>query len=156
MRLVNNVLDLSRLEAGMMKYQIIDYDIVQLCNDAVGAVGLQNSHLRINFNSSLDQYTVRMDFNLMMKLIVSVLSNPFQDDLEEKSVTFTLDRTGEILCFKIVNSWLADVASDNQETAMQNDINTLFLKNFGGTYQIINEPNSFPTVIFTYPAHFTE
>ncbi len=156
MRLVNNVLDLSRLEAGMMKYQIVDYDIVQLCNDAVGAVGLQNAHLRVIFNPSLDQYNVRMDFNLMMKLIVSVLYNPFQDDSEDKTVTFTLDRTGEILCFKILNSWLADVAYDNQETAMQNDINTLFLKNFGGTYQMINEPNSFPTVIFTYPAHFTE
>lgn len=156
MRLVNNVLDLSRLEAGMMKFQIIDHDIVQLCNDAVGAVSLQNSYLRINFTSSLNQYMVRMDFNLLMKLIVNVLANPFQDKSEEKSITFTLDRTGEILCFKIINSWLADVTSDNQETTMQNDINTLFLKNFGGTYQIINECNSFPTVIFTYPAHFVE
>lgn len=156
MRLVNNVLDLSRLEAGMMKFQIVEYDTVQLCNDAIGAVVMQNSYLKVNFVSSLTQYVVRMDFNLMMKLIVSVLSNPFQDDLEEKSVTFTLDRTGEILCFKIVNSWLADATSDNQETTMQNDINTLFLKHFGGTYQMINEPNSFPTVIFTYPAHFLE
>ncbi len=156
MRLVNNVLDLSRLEAGMMKYQIINYDIVQLCNDAVGSAVMQSPHLQIKFSSGLNQYVVRMDFNLMMKLVVSVLTYPFQDDVEIKSITFTLERTGEILCFKIVNSWLADVGFDNQETAMQNDINTLFLKKFGGTYQIISEPNSFPTVIFTYPAHFQE
>ena len=43
MRLVNNVLDLSRLEAGMMKFQMSNYDIVQLCNDAVGMAHMQNS-----------------------------------------------------------------------------------------------------------------
>ena len=31
----NDVLDLSRLEAKMMKFQIQDYDAVALCNDCL-------------------------------------------------------------------------------------------------------------------------
>ena len=32
--LVNNVLDLSRLESGMMRFDVQSYDVVQLCRDA--------------------------------------------------------------------------------------------------------------------------
>ena len=34
MRLVNDVLDLSRLEAGMMKFNIQEYGLAELCNEA--------------------------------------------------------------------------------------------------------------------------
>ena len=37
--LVNNVLDLSRLESGMMRFDVQSYDVVQLCRDAVYMAG---------------------------------------------------------------------------------------------------------------------
>ena len=61
MRLVNNVLDLSRLEAGMMKFQMSNYDIVQLCNDAVGMAHMQNSTLHTHFISNIDEYIIHTD-----------------------------------------------------------------------------------------------
>ena len=33
MKLVNDVLDLSRLEAQMMKFQVQDYDVIELCKE---------------------------------------------------------------------------------------------------------------------------
>lgn len=53
MRLVNDVLNLSRLEANMMKYQLIDYDIVQICNNAIGVAQMQDPYLHIHFQSPI-------------------------------------------------------------------------------------------------------
>lgn len=92
MRLVNNVLDLSRLEAGMMKFQLSDYDIVQLCKDSVGMAQMQNPTLHIHFYSDIDEYIVYTDTNRMMQLIVSILTCPSPSFKEERDFQFTLDK----------------------------------------------------------------
>lgn len=156
MRLVNNVLDLSRLEAGMMRFQLSDYDIVQLCKDAVGMAQMQNPTLHIHFYSDIDEYIVYTDTNRMMQLIVSILTCPSPSFKEERDLQFTLDKNGEILCFKVTNSPLADLNYANQDSALRNDVNLLLLKHFGGTYQVIHDGKEGPTILFTYPATSTE
>lgn len=152
MLLVNNVLDLSRLEADMMKYQLTDYDIVQLCHDAIGSVQMQSPNLHINFQSSVTEYIVHTDCNRIIQMIISVLSGPYAVDKEERNIDFILDKSGEILCFKVVNSPLADSQYSGQEVSIRHDINRLLLKHFGGTYQIIADSSAGPTLLFTYPA----
>ena len=151
MSLVNNVLDLSRLEADMMKYQLTDYDIVQLCNDAICSAQMQRSNLHIHFQKSVNEYIIHTDCNRMMQIITSTLTG-FSTVQEEREVHFSLDRNGEILCFKITNSPLADKKYNNQETSIHHKINRLLLKHFNGTYQIIPDAPAGPTILFTYPA----
>lgn len=152
MRLVNNVLDLSRLEAGMMKFQMSDYDIVQLCKDAVGMAQMQNPTLHTHFHSNIDEYIIHTDTNRIMQLIVSLLICPLASFKEERDLQFTLDKNGEILCFKVTNCPLADLKYANQDSALRNDVNHLLLKHFGGTYQVIPDSKEGPTILFTYPA----
>lgn len=152
MRLVNNVLDLSRLEAGMMKFQMGDYDIVQLCNDAVGMAQMQNPTLQIHFQSNIDEYSVHTDINRFMQFVVSILTCPLASYKEEREINFTLNKNGEILCFKVTNSPLADPKYANQDSALRNDVNRLFMKHFGGTYQVLPDSKEGPTILFTYPA----
>lgn len=152
MRLVNNVLDLSRLEADMMKYQLTDYDIVQICNDAIGVAQMQDPNLHIHFQNNIKQHIVHTDYNRIMQMFVIALSCPFHPSEEERNIHFTLDRNGEILCFKIINSPLADGQCAGQEASIHHDINRLLLKHFGGTYQVITDAPAGPTLLFTYPA----
>ena len=151
MSLVNNVLDLSRLEADMMKYQLTDYDNVQLCNDAICSAQMQRSNLHLHFQKSVNEYIIHTDCNRMMQIITSTLTG-FSTVQEEREVHFSLDRNGEILCFKITNSPLADKIYNNQETSIHHEINRLLLKHFNGTYQIIPDAPAGPTILFTYPA----
>lgn len=156
MRLVNNVLDLSRLEAGMMKFQMSNYDIVQLCNDAVGMAHMQNPTLHTHFISNIDEYIIHTDTNRFMQFIVSILTCPFASFKEERDLNFTLNKNGEILRFKITNCPLADLKYANQDSALRNDVNRLFIKHFGGTYQVIPDSKEGPTILFTYPATSVE
>lgn len=151
MWLVNNVLALSRLEANMMKYQLDDYDIIQLCKDAIGVAQMQNQNLHVNFQSNMEQKIIQMDYSWILKLIVSTLTPPSVHNAEKREINFKVDKSGEIVCFKVSNSFLADPRYEGQEAAIQNDINNLLLKHFGGTYQIIPETEEGPLILFTYP-----
>lgn len=152
MLLVNNVLDLSRLEADMMKYQLSDYDIVQLCNDAVSAARMQNTDLQIDFQNNVEQFNIHTDCARMMQLIISTFTGPFSTSKEAHILHFTLEKNGEILCFKVVNSPLAAKENSGQEVSIRHEINRLLLKHFGGTYQVITDAPAGPTILFTYPA----
>lgn len=152
MLLVNNVLDLSRLEAGMMKYQLTDYDIVQLCNDAISTARMQSPQRHIEFRNSMEQYIIRTDCNRMMQMIISTLNGTSPTDRETGVVLFSLEKNGEILCFKVTNSPLATGNQKEQETSIRHDINRLLLKHFGGTYQVITDATEGSSILFTYPA----
>lgn len=152
MLLVNNVLDLSRLEAGMMKYQLTDYDIVQLCNDAISTARMQSPQRHIEFRNSMEQYIIRTDCNRMMQMIISTLNGTSPTDRETGVVLFSLEKNGEILCFKVTNSPLATGNQKEQETSIRHDINRLLLKHFGGTYQVITDATKGSSILFTYPA----
>lgn len=156
MELVNNVLDLSRLEAGMMKFQLSDYDVVQLCSDALGGARMHNPNLHIHFQHSIEEYTINTDCNRMMQLIISTLICPGTSLKVEREIQFTLTKNGENLCFKVTNSPLADLRYANQDTALRNDVNQLLLKHFGGTYQVMAGSQEGPTILFTYPAPAAE
>lgn len=151
MLLVNNVLDLSRLEADMMKYQLADYDIVQLCDDAVCSARMQNPNLQIDFQNSVEQCIINTDCNRMIQMIISTFMGPFSTSKEAHDIHFTLDKNGEILCFKVENSPLADKINSGQEVSIRHEINRLLLKHFGGTYQIIADAPAGATILFTYP-----
>lgn len=156
MRLVNNVLDLSRLEANMMKYQLTDYDIIQICNDAIGSAQIQDPTLHIQFQSNINQHIVHTDCNKIMQMLTSTLLCPFCPTREKQDILFTLEKKDKTLYFKIVNSPLADKLCTGQEASMRHEINRLLLKHFGGTYQVIEDAPEGPTILFTYPAGATE
>ena len=63
MRLVNDVLDLSRLEAKMMKFQIQDYDAVALCNEVCYMARMNNEKtgIQIRFTSEVDSLSLHTD-----------------------------------------------------------------------------------------------
>lgn len=145
-RLIIDVLDLSRLESGMVKYNVQENDMVQLCRDAEMMVRMQeNNEVRIDFNTSTDRLPVMLDSARFLKLLSSVIAAP--DDvsgsfhvklnlaLKEKAVTITV--TGAPL----LNS------SESMQN-IQHEINRLFLKAFGGSYQIVKEEGK---IIIVYP-----
>lgn len=151
MLLVNNVLDLSRLEADMMKYQLTDYDIVQLCHDVIDSVQMQNPKLHVHFQSNVKECIIQTDCNRIIQMIISILAGPSTIYNEERNINFILDKNCERLCFKVINSPLADKQYSGQEVSIRHDINRLLLKHFGGSYQIIADASAGPTLLFTYP-----
>lgn len=152
MRLVNDVLDLSRLEAKMMKFQIQDYDAVSLCNEVCYMARMNNEKtgIQIRFTPEVESLSLRTDTTRLGYALLSTLAYPHEHE-EERIIRFTLSRKGEMLYFRILNSPLADEAFTSQETGIRHEINQLLLAYFGGSYQVNARGTEGPEIVFTYP-----
>ena len=153
MKLVNDVLDLSRLEAQMMKFQVQDYDVIELCKEVCYIARVQNEQTGINvdFSTKIDSpIIIHTDTRRLTQALLSALVYP-QEHRQERYIRFILSREEDVLHFQICNSPLADPAFVSQETIIRHDINLLLLQHFGGDYFVNQETPENPEIVFIYP-----
>ncbi len=154
MRLVNDVLDLSRLEAGMMKFQIQEYDVLDLCNETLFMANRQNQNsIEIRFKHNIDAAAnITTDTGRLTQALLSTLTYP-RPEREFRKITFlvTLNKDMTEVEFRVLNSPLADKAFHSQEVSIRHEINRLLLKHFGGTYTHLEDAPEGPVIVFTYP-----
>lgn len=153
MKLVNDVLDLSRLEAQMMKFQVQDYDVIELCKEVCYMARVQNEQTGINvdFSTKINSpIIIHTDTRRLTQALLSALVYP-QEHRQERYIRFILSREEDVLHFQICNSPLADPAFVSQETIIRHDINLLLLQHFGGDYFVNQETPENPEIVFIYP-----
>lgn len=152
-QLVNDVLDLSRLEAGRTKWQIQDHDILPLCLDIIHIAEMRSEkQIEIEFRTKIESQSLQVDITRFTQVLLSGLT--YTDPCEEKrKIIFFLqrDEANNRLVFRILNSPLADSALQTQKVEVRHSINRLILAYFKGTYTIQPETPEGPTVLFTYP-----
>lgn len=153
MRLVNDVLDLSRLEANMMKFQIQEYDIVALCNDAVYMANMRNEGMiNILFNNNIETQNITTDTGRITEMLFSMLIYPQKNDTPREIIfTLTRDDATKVIRFQIINSPLADPKFSSQEVTIRHEINRLLLSHFGGSYALTTNEKGCYVIDLTYP-----
>lgn len=154
MRLVNDVLDLSRLEAGMMKFNIQEYGLTELCNEALYMARMRNEEnicIRLG-NETAPGLDIRIDTARFSQALLSTLTYP-QKCEEKREIDFkvTHDTEKNMIRFRIINSPLADERFTSQEIYIRHEINRLLLEYFGGSYKVQANAGEKPTILFTYP-----
>lgn len=114
--LIFNILDLSRLESGMMKFNVQEYDMVQLCTDARMQAELQEGiSVQVDFLTHLHTQLVQVDTVRFMKLLSSVLMSP-KGKCEPYAVQYMLDyKSIDELRIVVTNSPLLMDAENERE-----------------------------------------
>ncbi len=144
-QLVTDVLDLSRLESGMMRFNVQECDIVQLCKDAIIRVEMQeNNPVRLTFHSEVETLGIQADTAHFMKLLSFVLAAP-KERKTPGEVIVSLVREGSYVRLTVEGSPLLQF-DEQQGEHIGHEINRLYLKTFGGTYQIEKD-----RIVITYP-----
>lgn len=152
-QLVNDILDLSRLEAGKTKWQVQEYDIIPLCSDIVSIAQMRNKgKIQIDFKTTIKEQASQLDITRFTQVIVSTLIYPVPCDLQ-RHVTFSLycNEQEKLLVFRIINTPLAGAEFQIRKTDVRHRINRLTIEYFGGTYTVISNLKEEPTIIITYP-----
>lgn len=157
MRLVNDVLDLSRLEANMMKFQMTEYDVVTLCSDTVCMANMKNEgKIEVRFNNQIEgAQNITVDINRLTQALLGTLTYPQKTDTH-REITFTISVEDSFVHFTAENTPLADPEFRSQEVSIRHDINRLLFEHFGGTYTVYPNATNGPTIVFTYPLSISE
>lgn len=152
-QLVNDVLDLSRLEAGRTKWQLQEYDIIPLCSDVISMVRMKGGNkIQVDFQTDIESQPFQVDIARFTQVILSTLTYSTPCEIERKiAFTLTRDKEKQLLVFRIVNSPLADKELQTQKVEVRHSINRLTITYFGGTYTIDPDALDGPTITFTYP-----
>ena len=137
-QLVNDVLDLSRLEAKMMKFQIQNCEMREICNDLIYMARRDsNGHIHAELESDVEHQMLRMDANRFNQAVLSMLIYPVPNDTDrEVKMQLSKDEENQLLIFRITNSPLVDPAFASQQVSIRLKINQLLFEHFGGSFMV--------------------
>jgi len=73
--LVNDLLDVSKIEAGKLHFANEDFDIMEVLQDAVDLISHANNNYQITLHSSTPTCTIRGDAHRIEQVVVNLLTN---------------------------------------------------------------------------------
>lgn len=149
--LINNILDLSRLEAGMMRFNVQENDVVQLCREAKMMVEMATPHIvKPMFSTELEELSFNIDSKWFLKLLTTLLSVSLDYNGEPYTIEYELTKQNGTINILVKNSPLYQSWEDEQEQNILHNINRLYVETFKGSYQV-QEREGMKLVSITYP-----
>lgn len=151
MLLINNILDLSRLEAGMMRFIVSEVEIFSLIHDVASGIAI-NQKRNINiicpqsalFWSHIDGPRLLNVFN---NLFISVLPG------KELQVSIEINPDETELMLRVYETSLAH-HDLSQDLIIRNEINRMIINHFEGVYENKTDVQA-PYVYFTIKGKLT-
>ncbi|MEL5894374.1 HAMP domain-containing sensor histidine kinase [Bacteroides sp. GD17] len=106
LRLINDILDVSRLEADRVTFSLESCDVVQVCQQVVASVAqARKSNNRFLFECDREVVEMRTDIQRLQQVVINLLSNA---DKFTKEGTITLrldiDDTGKMAVFSVTDT----------------------------------------------------
>ena len=151
---VNNILELSRLESGKLKYKEEKCDLIELCHEAILIANhAENNVVRPRLAASPEKARVTTDRAAFLNLMKSFLILNKDKARKTYEVVLCVEKKEgqDILTFEVLNTPLAEENSENKVALIRNEINRYFIKYFGGTYEKYPQGEKGPRIVFTYP-----
>lgn len=167
LNLINDILDISRLESGRTKFVMEPCDLVELCQSTLTTVQFARpSNLAYVFDSNLDECILNIDMQRIQQVLINLLSNAGKFT-EKGSITLSLHKD-EIK--KEVRIMVSDtgvgVPEDKQTkvferfeklneysqgTGLGLSICRLIIENFGGKIWVDSNYKKGARFVFTIP-----
>jgi signal transduction histidine kinase len=177
--LINDILDLSKIEAGRMEIDLETFDVAAVVRDVVGAIGplaeRNRNTVRVAAGEGLG--TMRADLTKVRQSLLNLLSNACkftEDGVVDLEVTRAAGRDGDWLTFRVTDSGIgmtpeqlgrlfhAFTQADPSTTRKYGGsglglaITRRFCEMMGGSVEIQSEPGRGTTVTMRLPAQVPE
>jgi signal transduction histidine kinase/DNA-binding response OmpR family regulator len=105
-KLVNQLLDLSKLEAGKLKLEASEYDIIPFLKGVVLSFSslAERQRITLRFNTIEKTLSIYVDKDKVEKIVNNLLSNAFQFTPEGGEIDFTIEKLVEEIEIKIADN----------------------------------------------------
>lgn len=134
MNLVEEILDLTRLESGKMKFTVSKIDVNTLVRDAIG----NHSSANIKLVTSIPEYQklwIDIDGTRLMQVLNSLLSGTVDGKRINLKLELTDNHAVSIQIFHTVFAY----SNPTQDIIIRNEINRMIIEHFKGIYEIVPE-----------------
>jgi signal transduction histidine kinase/ligand-binding sensor domain-containing protein/DNA-binding response OmpR family regulator len=110
--LVNQLLDLSKLESGKMKLEASEQDIIPLLKGYVLSFSslAERKKIKLSFNAAEDNLNVYIDRDKVEKIVTNLLSNAFKFTPEGGKIDFTVERLDSYAEIRVADSGMGIAA----------------------------------------------
>ena len=135
LKMINDILDLSRLEAGMMRFDMRDTEVSSLLAGAASVAG--TSANRIEIRPEYPDNTLFMadlDAARLQQVFETLLMPPKTRSV----IVVTVREADKVLHIRVAGSALAQ-GQPPQDIVIRNEINRMLVTRFGGSYTISEE-----------------
>lgn len=175
LRLINNVLDLSKIEAGKMEMKLESFDVALLVDDVSSSVGMlmkkNNNTLRVRYENDLGEMVA--DSVWVRQLILNLLSNSgkFTHDGEiELNVRRAVSKNSDTLFFTVIDTGIgmddtqisllfqafqqahSSASTESEGTGLGLTISRTLCRTMGGDIHVSSEKGQGSTFVISLPA----
>ena len=104
LRLVLNLLDISKSEEGKLAPRVAEVDLAKLTNEIVEAHALRASMTDVTLHTAIDVGPVRADVDLLRRVIENLLDNAIRHTPEKGDVTVSAVRNGTTVELRVADT----------------------------------------------------
>lgn len=178
LRLINNLLDITRLNSGQFKLNMKNIDIVFLTKAISQSVELyaNQKNIKVHFKSNLESKTISIDDEKYERIILNIISNAIKFTESGGQITVILDEDtkSNLIQVKVTDTGIG-IPKDKQEliferfgqvesnlsrqaegTGIGLSLVKLLVNILGGAIQVESELDVGSTFIITLPARMEE
>ncbi|MDR0894866.1 MAG: response regulator [Prevotellaceae bacterium] len=170
LQLINEILDLSKMEAGRIEFVLAPVKVHQMCKEVYEAhVFRCPEDVKLIFEPSDENIRISTDKNRIIQVLSNLIGNAFKFTTHG-SISFGYRRTGKVIEFHVTDTG-AGIAPEKIDTVFDRFVkanNTVqgtglglsicktIVEKLGGDISVVSEPNKQTTFKFTLPNRLDE
>lgn len=103
LRLVNNLVDITKIDSGFMKLNFINYEIVSLVEDITLSIVpyVESKNITVLFDTYVEELVIKCDPESLERVILNLLSNAIKFSNENGNITVLLDANKDFVIIKV-------------------------------------------------------
>jgi signal transduction histidine kinase len=171
LRLINDILDISRLESGKLNFKYEETEVIEVCRNLLDSFSRSYGEVNSNnfcFVSSFEHLTVAVDMNRLQQVIINLLSNA-NKFTHEGSITLSVepDNNADTLRFAVTDTGIGIPPEKQrliferfekldefvQGTGLGLSICLLTVERWGGKIWVDSNYHQGARLVFTHPTN---
>jgi PAS domain S-box-containing protein len=169
--LINDILDIEKIETGKMNFQLKIVDLNQLVNEAISTNKIYGEKyaIDIQLTQTITYLKVNVDTDRLIQVLTNLISNAVKFASKNTSVDITITRNNEFARVSVTNMgrgiskefqphiFQKFSQADSSDTRNKDgsglglNISKAIIEKMGGTLQFVSTPNEQTTFYFELP-----
>jgi PAS domain S-box-containing protein len=114
LNVINDILDLSKIEAGMMEMNTDDVDVSELVNEVIGNISSLAVRKNLSLKSNIDEQLtiIKADRTKIRQTLLNLLSNAMKFTPENGNVIVDVRKSGKYAIFSVKDTGIGISESD--------------------------------------------